>query len=488
MSALLLLCLLSACVWGQNTPSVEGYDRLNPEGLLQIDRITEALHQAGRISIIVGLSLLAIVALKKMASMSMLDKLRERRLVEAVEDVDSLLEHIREHAESTSEEPDDPAEAEGLLAGMMEVTGLNQDEDVPSYVLTVNDIMLDRIMSTLTRLRRMRLPKAIRYRNYMFAILNGIKAITEQCEATGAASSLAVNSRDYFANNRRYHLWNNLLSTYAKRGEHREHARLFLSFMKHLKEHTPLTVAPNAPPKIQVVSETSTEERPKIPDILLEDSLPQIHRAAVAEAEDLMDLIQTYRTKAKPHAWQFELVRRQQQLRLRDEARKILRIFLRDEIKALQSIVKTKMLPCKTWNHILYMLGVKNADQLHERIEEKLLTGQEIIILEKAFLQTFAKREVLQQLYGHDANARVMMDLNVPEIQTETLSLLRQTHQTEAQDLDQATERLDEKETPQRHEAARLIRHFVHHGHLPHNLEATEAAPSKKPHMHDTSA
>ncbi|MCP4449822.1 MAG: hypothetical protein GY809_00050, partial [Planctomycetes bacterium] len=226
----------------------------------------------------------------------------------------------------------------------------------------------------------------------------------------------------------------------------------------------------------------------KIPDILLEDSLPQIHRAAVAEAEDLMDLIQTYRTKATPHAWQFELVRRQQQLRLREEAKKILRIFLRDEIKALQSIAKTKMLPCKTWNHILYMLGVKNADQLHERIERKLLTGQEIIILEKAFLQTFAKREVLQQLYGHDANARVMMDLNVPEIQTETLSLLRQTHQTEAQDLDQATERLDEKETPQRHEAARLIRHFVHHGHLPHNLEATEAAPSKKPHMHDTSA
>ena len=47
MPALLLLCLLGTSAWSQNTPSVDGYDRLNPEGLMQIDRISEALHQAG---------------------------------------------------------------------------------------------------------------------------------------------------------------------------------------------------------------------------------------------------------------------------------------------------------------------------------------------------------------------------------------------------------------------------------------------------------
>ena len=130
------------------------------------------------------------------------------------------------------------------------------------------------------------------------------------------------------------------------------------------------------------------------------------------------------------------------------------------------------MLPCRTWDQILYMLGVENTEALHKRVEKKLLAGQEIIILEKAFLQTFAKREALQQIYGHNTNASVIMDLYVPEVQKETLALLRQTHEAESQNLDQATNLLDEKETPQRHEAARLIKHFVHHGHLPHNLES----------------
>ncbi|MCF7973312.1 MAG: hypothetical protein K9N55_05825 [Phycisphaerae bacterium] len=151
-------------------------------------------------------------------------------------------------------------------------------------------------MGTLTQLRRMRLDKAARYRNYMFTILNGIKRVTEQCEAAGAAASLAINSRDYFANHRRYHLWKNLLTAYARKGDHREDAKLFLLFMKNLKGGQPLTVTP--------------------------------------------------------------------------------------------------------------------------------------------------------------------------------MALLRQTHQTEVQDLDQATESLDENETPQRHEVARLIRYFVYHGHLPHNLES----------------
>ena len=465
--AVAIILLLGAGAWSQNTPSVDGYERLDPEGLKQIDRISEGLHKGGRIFMIVGVALLGIVALKKLAPTRVLDSLREKRLMEAVADIDGLLEHIRTHAEATSDEPDDPAGDEGLLAGMMEVNGLAEGEDVPSYVLTVNDIMLDRIMRTLTRLRRMRLPKAARYRNYMFTVLNGIKMITEQCERTGAASSLAVNSREYFANDRRYHLWKTLLGAYAKRSDYREDAKIFLLFMKHLRTGTP-----SAQPPVEQVADIPAQKAPDIPQILLEETLPSIQQAAVEEAGDLVDLIQTYRAAPRPNAWQFELVRRQEQLHLRDEARKMLRIFLRSEMEALPKIVKHKMLPCKTWDHILYMLGVHSTDELHERVEHKLLTGQEIIVLEKAFLQTFAKREALQQLYGQDAKASVVMDLHVPEIQRETLALLRQTHQTEAQDLDQATEVLDGKETPQRHEVARLIKHYVHHGHLPHNLES----------------
>jgi hypothetical protein len=264
------------------------------------------------------------------------------------------------------------------------------------------------------------------------------------------------------------------LGAYAKRGDHRDAAQIFLRFMKTLRENKPLAVTPCAPENAEVAVETLDEPPPKIPDILLEETLPCIQQAAVDEAGNLIDLIQGFRSAASPTAWQFELVRRQEKLRLRDEAMKILRIFLRDEIKALHKIVKHQMLPCMTWDQILYMLGVQSTDQLHERVNKKLLRGQEIIILEKAFLQTFAKREALQQLYEHDPSAGVMMDLHVPEIQRETLALLRQTHQTEGQNLDQATECLDETETPQRHEVARLIKHFVHHGHLPHNLDAQD--------------
>lgn len=471
ISALLIILILGGAAWSQNAQQVDGYDRLNPEGLKQIDRISEALHQAGRISMIVGLALLAIVVLKKMAPTRVLDNIREKRLMDAIEDIDGLLEHIRVYAETTNDESNGQSADEGILAGMVEVNGLAQGEDVPSYVLTVNDIMLDRIMRTLTRLRRMRLPKAARYRNYMFTVLNGIKMITEQCETTGAASSLAVNSRAYFSNDRRYHLWRTLLGAYAKRGDYREDAKLFLIFMKDLRGGNPLTVTPSSPEHTETVAETLVERTPEIPEILLEETLPDIQRAAVEEAQHLVDQIRSY-TTARPNAWQFELVRRQEQLHLRDEAIKILRIFLRHELEALQRIDKHRMLPCKTWDQILYMLGVESTEQLHTRVEKQLLTGHEIIILEKAFLQTFAKREALEQLYGHDAKAGVLIDLHVPEIQKETLSVLRQTHQTEAQDLDQATEFLDENETPQRHEVARLIKHFVHHSHLPHNLES----------------
>jgi hypothetical protein len=179
--ALLIILILGTGAGRQSVRSIDGYDRLDPEGLKQIDRISEALHRAGKISVVVGLALLALVGLKKMASMTVLDGIKEKRLTNAIKNVEGLLEHIRAHAETSSAESDDQTGDEGVLAGMVEVTGQAKAEDVPSYVLTVNDFMLDNIMHTLTRLRRMRMAKAARYRNYMFTILNGIKVITEHC-------------------------------------------------------------------------------------------------------------------------------------------------------------------------------------------------------------------------------------------------------------------------------------------------------------------
>ena len=58
--------------------------------------------------------------------------------------------------------------------------------------------------------------------------------------------------------------------------------------------------------------------------------------------------------------------------------------------------------------------------------QDRLLTTQEILILEKAFLQTFAKRESLGRVYGRDKDAGLMMDLHVPQIRREALALLAQ--------------------------------------------------------------
>lgn len=478
-ATLLVVFMLTMNAGGQDSQSIDGYEPINPEGLKQIDHIHQALRQAGKISMIVGLALMVIIALKMIAPMSILDAIEKKQLAKATRDVDGLLERIRTDAETASAESEDRSGDEGVLAAMLEATGFETDTEVPAYVLTVNDIMLDGIMSSLTRLRRMRMAQAARYRDTLFTVLCGIKIITEECETTGAASSLAVNSREYYADDARYRQWKYLLSAYAKRGDHQEDAHTFLLFMKNINESKPLTITHPKPATTDVVKALQAETQSDIPEFLREETLPHIQQAAQEEASRLIDLIQKSQPAAGTLSWQFELVRRQKLLQLRDEAKKMLRVYLHNERKALQRITKTKMLPCRTWDHVLYMLGVENTDQLHKRVEMKLLTGQEIIILEKAFLQTFAKRESLQRLYGPDRNAGVMMDLHVPQIRSEALALLRQTHQTEGEDFDDATEFLDEEETPQRHEVAHLIKHFIHHGHLPPGTSSKGMPPSE---------
>jgi hypothetical protein len=140
------------------------------------------------------------------------------------------------------------------------------------------------------------------------------------------------------------------------------------------------------------------------------------------------------------------------------------------------------MLPCRTWGHVLRLLGVESTGQLRRRIETRFLVPQEIVILEKAFLQTFAKRESLLRIYGRGEAARLMLELHVPQIRRETLLLLRGLHEADAGRLNDATQILDEEETPQNHQVRRLIEHYVHHRHDPPGAEKKPAGDPEASH------
>jgi hypothetical protein len=184
-------------------------------------------------------------------------------------------------------------------------------------------------------------------------------------------------------------------------------------------------------------------------------------------------MIRDGRPPDETSGWQFELVRRQQQLHRRDEAQRILVVFLSVQRKVLPQITRTRMLPCRTLDHVMYMLGVKRPDELAKRIEGRLLNIQEIIVLEKTFLQTFAKKTSLEQVYGKDADAGLMMDLHVPQLRREALALLRKVHATEPQRLARATGALNEEETPKHNEVRRLIEQYVCH-----DRKLPDASPS----------
>jgi hypothetical protein len=350
---------------------------------------------------------------------------------------------------------------------MMEVAEFEEGEQVPSYVLTVNDLMLDSMGDTFKRLRRFSEGDAARYRDYMFGVLEGIKTLTEQSAAAGVASGLAVDLKDYFEDEKRYRLWKKLLTRFARKGRYQEPAEAFLLFMDRLKEGR--SVAPPAKPSILLDngSDTTVEAVDIVPHVLNEETLPVIQEAAACEAANLCALVRTGRQEDQDHAWQFEFVRRQQQVHLRSAAQKMLAVFLATERRRLLKLAKIRMLPCRAWPHVLHMLGVENAAQLHRRIDDKLLTTQEIIILEKAFLQTFAKRKSLQRVYGQGEEAEMMIDLHVPQVRREALTMLRRSYESQPKRLDQATSELNEEETPQQSEVRRLIEHYVHHRHDP---------------------
>ncbi len=483
--------MLVAVAWGRAGFEVEGLEQIDRGGPDPIEQIRQAWQQWSRVLIWGGACLLLIAAVWILKPFHFFDAASDRLLKRSLRGVEELLKRIQEEAEATSENSKREESAvpeEGLLAGLAEVAEFSNAEQVPSYVLTVNDLMLDNIRVTLKRLRRFTEGNAQRYREYMFSVLQGIKTLTEQSAEAGISSGLAVDIRDYFADDKRYQAWRRLLGRAAKRGRHQEVAQGFLLFMRDIREGHSSVVPGLRGSSRQAVTSSGAEDAPRstqpirasqpqppddpfsasaIPKIVSEETLPAIQQAAAQEAQGFCSLVQTGKTPDGASAWQFELVRRQRQMPLKDEARRMLAVFLSHERKSLREITKVRMLPCRTWEHILRMLGVESGTQLDKRVEDRLLTTQEILILEKAFLQTFAKRESLGRLYGQDKDAGLMMDLHVPQIRREALALLRKLRQAEPEPLEDATQALNDEETPQNSQVKRLIEHYVHHKHDP---------------------
>ncbi|HPC94262.1 MAG TPA: hypothetical protein PLU87_04910 [Sedimentisphaerales bacterium] len=462
---MLLACLvalaLAAPLWGQATDEDEVQTELERRGFDQFDHIHEALHRWGKVFVWVAAALLGIVAIKIIDPLRFYYGSHDRLLKRAVRGVDELLKRIQEETASAEPEPQEEAAEGGLLAGMAEVVQFSQAEQVPAYVLTVNDLMLDNVRVALSRLRRFQEGHAQRYKEYMFTVLKGIQTLTVDSVSAGVPSSLAVDAREYFRDEKRYKAWKKLLSGLHERGGNQETIDSFLLFMRDLKEGRPLGTPT---PAASAQDNSTVEDRPKsqIPEVLNEETLPRVQRAAAREAANLVAMIQDGKPRDQSSCWQFELVRRQQQLHLRDEAQRMLVVFLSAERKALPQITKTRMLPCRTLDHVLHMLGVADLAELKNRIEARQVNIQEIILLEKMFLQTFAKRSSLERVYGRGADAGLMMDLHVPQLRREALALLRRLHETEPQRFDRATQALDEEETPQRNEVRRLIEQYVH--------------------------
>ncbi len=458
----------SAVTLAQEVPDDEDRYDFDRRGLDQLDRINEALHRYGKIFLKVGAVLVAIVILKIFSPFRIYYNASDRLLRRAMRGVDELVKRIEKEAQETTgaEPPEEPADG-GVLAGMTEMAEFEQTEKVPSYVTTVNDRMLDNIRMTLKRLRRFKEGHAERYRNYLFSVLKGIKTITEECASAGVPSSLAVDVEEYFRDERRYKVWTKLLSHMRVGGENQEVADTFLLFVRNVKEGRALVQSAAAGDTLADTAVALSPQAPAIPGRLNEETLPVIQQAAVEEAKNLIMFVQTGKASDEASRWQFEFVRRQRQLHQRDEVQRMLVVFLSCERKAWSKIAKSRMLPCRTWPHVLYLLGVESTGDLLQRVESRLLSIQEIIILEKAFLQTFAKRRSLERVYGNGEDADLMIDMHVPQIRRESLALLRRSHETEPNRFDSATQALNEAETAQHDEVRKLIEHYVNRRQSP---------------------
>ncbi len=473
---LLLVLSLTPTVLGQGAQDDERYDQIERQGFQGIDQFTAALHRWSRTFFIVAGALFVILALKLLNPLQIYHGVNDRRLSKAVRGVDDLIKRIQAEAETTASDANEGPVEGGLLTAMAEIAEFSQAEQVPAYVLTVNDLTLDNIRVALHRLQRFEGGNADRYRNYMFSVLGGMKTITEESLRSGAPSGLAVDVKEYFRDDQRHRAWEKLLRHLSRKGSHRELAETFLLFVKNVRAGRPLILQPEAPHP--VAHPAAAPRVPEIPQSLNEETLPILQQAALKEAHSLVAFVRrehaadTHDSAAS--SWQFEFVRRQEQLHLREEAQRMLTVFLDCQRKDLPLITKTKMLPCRTWPHVLYMLGVAKGIVLQKRVEEGWLTIQEMVVLQKAFLQTFAKKPSLEHVYGHGAAAELMMNLHIPQIRRESLGLLRRLATSEPVLFGRAAQALNREETPQHNEVVKLVEHYVCHQHDPPGILAEQ--------------
>ncbi len=469
----ILVCLfmlsLATSTLGRDQDDPEGFDQVDRRGLDQIDILTEKLHRVGKIALKVGAVLMGLVVLKIINPFQRYHNAQDRLLERAVRDIDDLLRRIRKEAETQTEtsEAEEEASDLGILAGMAEIAEFEQAEEVPSYVLTVNDAMLDSIQVTLKRLRRFKDARADRYREYIYSILKGIQTITVESISSNTPSSLAIDIEEYFQDERRYTTWEKLLRHIKEVGENQEIIDSFLLFMKDIRAGRPLAIPNSTMVSMQGQANVSEQETLDIPEQLNEETLPDVQQAAVKEAKRFVSLIRKGGSVNPAGTWQYELVKRQSQLRLREEARRMLVVFLEKQRNTLPRLTGTKTLPCRAWDQVLYMLGTASTDELQKRVEDKLMSIQEIIILEKAFLQTFVKRASLGHIYGQGKEAELMIDLHLPQLRRESLALLRRFYEMEPALFNRATKALNGEETPERNQVKRLIEHYIHQGKEP---------------------
>ncbi len=234
--------LLASLASGRGRFDDEGLEQIaTPQGQDPIAHMREFWQRWGRVCTWIAAGFLLVAALLIINPFRIYDSLNERLLQRSLLSVDDLLKRIQEEAEATSEDSqnskkEETVVEEGLLGGLAEVADFTNAEQVPAYVLTVNDLMLDNIRVTLKRLRRFTEGNVQRYRDYLFSVLKGIKTLTEQSAEAGVSAGLAVDIHAYFADDKRYQAWRKLLGRAAKRGRHREIAQGFLLFMRDIRE------------------------------------------------------------------------------------------------------------------------------------------------------------------------------------------------------------------------------------------------------------
>ena len=180
----LIALILTVSGIGAQSPYGDGEEDIlkRPNQSNPIDQMIAFFNRYSKPALYVGLGAIGILILRWLNPLNIVDSINERSLKKAIRGIDPLLKHIAEYAEAENADNEDNEETEfldgGILAGMTEIADLIDSEDVPPYVLTVNNLMLDNIQVALKHLKHFKSYSADKPINAMFIVLDGIKTIT----------------------------------------------------------------------------------------------------------------------------------------------------------------------------------------------------------------------------------------------------------------------------------------------------------------------